>query len=194
MMFDQMPDRNSVSWGILLAGYAKLGYCVEAIDLFDGMVHLRVNYDNDALVLVLSACAQIGELTKGKKIHYQIERDGIKSDSYLWTGFIDMNAKCGSIGFAKDVFDSCLVKNVSLWNAMPFVLAMHGNDKLLLKYFSRMAKDAIRLDGVTILGVLVGCSHSRLINEARVIFREMESIYDVPLELKHYGSKQIHVK
>ncbi|XP_073017567.1 pentatricopeptide repeat-containing protein At5g61800 isoform X1 [Primulina eburnea] len=187
MVFDQMPDRDSVSWGTLLAGYAKLGYCVEAIDLFDKMVDLRVNYDNVTLVSVLSACAQVGELTKGKKIHDQIERGGIRLDSYLGTGLVDMYAKCGSIEFAIDVFDSCLVKNVSLWNAMLFGLAMHGNGKVLLQHFSRMVKDGIRPDGVTILGVLVGCSHSGLINEAKVIFREMESVYNVPRELKHYG-------
>ncbi|XP_073127367.1 pentatricopeptide repeat-containing protein At5g61800 [Henckelia pumila] len=187
MVFDQMPDRDSVSWGTLLAGYAKLGYCVEAIDLFDRMIGLRINYDNVALVSVLSACAQVGELKKGKQIHDQIERDGIGLDSYLGTGLVDMYAKCGSIEFAKDVFDSCLVKNVSLWNAMLFGLAMHGNGKLLLQYFSRMIEDGIRPDGVTILGVLVGCSHSGLINEARVIFREMESVYNVLRELKHYG-------
>ncbi|KZV43337.1 pentatricopeptide repeat-containing protein-like [Dorcoceras hygrometricum] len=187
MVFNQMPDRDAVSWGTLLAGYAKLGYCVEAIDLFDRMVDLRVNFDNVALVSVLSACAQVGELTMGKKIHGQIERDGISLDSYLGTGLIDMYAKCGSIGFANEVFDSCPVKNVSLWNAMLFGLAMHGNGKLLLQYFSRMVKDGIRPDGVTILGVLVGCSHSGLVNEARVIFRDMESVHNVPRELKHYG-------
>lgn len=34
----------------------------------------------------------------------------------------------------------------------------------------------------------MGCSHAGLINEARTLFTEMESIYGVPKELKHYGS------
>ncbi|KAI3455198.1 hypothetical protein Pfo_011861 [Paulownia fortunei] len=186
-LFDEMPERDAVSWGTLLAGYAKLNRCVEAIELFDHMVELMVKFDNVALVSVLSACAQLGELAKGKKIHDHIKRNGIKLDSYLGTALVDLYAKSGCIEMAKEVFRSCRQKNVSLWNAMLVGLAMHGHGLSLLQYFSRMVENGFRPDGVTILGVLVGCSHLGLIDEARRIFAEMESVYGVPRELKHYG-------
>ncbi|KAG8379654.1 hypothetical protein BUALT_Bualt07G0111600 [Buddleja alternifolia] len=186
-VFDEMPERDAVSWGTLLAGYAKLNRCVEAIELFDHMVDLEVKFDNVALVSYLSACAHLGELEKGKMIHDHIRRDGIKLDLYLGTALVDLYAKCGCIEMAKEVFNSCRLKNVSLWNAMLAGLAMHGHGIPLLQYFSRMVENGIKPDGVTILALLVGCSHSGLINEARTIFSEMESVYRVPRELKHYG-------
>ncbi|KAL0319023.1 UNVERIFIED_CONTAM: Pentatricopeptide repeat-containing protein [Sesamum angustifolium] len=186
-LFDEMPERDAVSWGTLLAGYAKSNRCVEAIELFDCMVDLMVKFDNVALVSVLSACAQLGELAKGKKIHDLIERNGIKLDSYLGTALVDLYAKGGCIEMAMEVFKLCCVKNVSLWNAMLMGLAMHGHGMLLLQYFSRMVEHGVRPDGVTILAVLVGCSHSGLIDEARRIFAHIESVYGVPRELKHYG-------
>ncbi|KAK6147925.1 hypothetical protein DH2020_018837 [Rehmannia glutinosa] len=186
-LFDEMPERDAVSWGTLLAGYAKLNRCVEAIDLFDRMVDSSVKFDNVALVAALSACAQLGELEKGKKIHDRVKGNGIKLDSYLGTALVDLYAKCGCIEMAHEVFQSCRQKNVSLWNAMLVGLAMHGHGITLLQYFSRMVEDGIKPDGVTILGVLMGCSHSGLINEARRIFAEMECVYNVPRELKHYG-------
>lgn len=189
-VFDEMPQRDAVSWGTILAGYAKSNRCVEAIELFDRMVELGVKFDNVALVSALSACAQLGELEKGKQIHNHIERNGIKLDAYLSTALVDLYAKCGSIDMAKEVFSSSPQKNVSLWNAMLVGLAMHGDGISLLQYFSRMVEeeDGIKPDGVTILAVLVGCSHSGLIDEARKIFAEMESVYGVSRELKHYGS------
>ncbi|KAL3818462.1 hypothetical protein ACJIZ3_004367 [Penstemon smallii] len=187
VLFDEMPQRDAVSWGTLLAGYAKSNQCVEAIELFDRMVALKVEFDNVAIVSTLSACAQLGELEKGKKIHVYIERNGIILDSYLGTALVDLYAKCGCIEKAKEIFESCREKNVSLWNAMLIGFAMHGHGKLLLQYFLRMVESGVKPDGVTILGALVGCSHSGLTDEARRIFKQMESVYCVPRELKHYG-------
>ncbi|PIN05632.1 hypothetical protein CDL12_21824 [Handroanthus impetiginosus] len=186
-LFNEMPERDAVSWGTLLAGYAKFNRCVEAIELFDRMVDLMVKFDNVALVSVLSACAQLGELAKGKKVHDHININGIKLDSYLGTALVDLYAKCGCIEMAEEVFESLRERNIALWNAVLVGLAMHGDGKSLLQYFSRMVNEGFKPDGVTILGVLVGCSHSGLIDEARRIFAEMESVYGVPRELKHYG-------
>lgn len=186
-LFDEMPHRDAVSWGTLLAGYAKLSRPVEAIELFDSMVSSMARFDNIALVSVLSACAQLGKMEKGKEIHEYIVRNGIKLDAYIGTALVDLYAKCGSIEMAKEVFSSCREKNVSLWNAMLMGLAIHGHGTSLLQYFSRMAKSGVKPDGVTILGILVGCSHSGLIQEAKRIFMEMESVYGVKRELKHYG-------
>ncbi|GFP92925.1 pentatricopeptide repeat-containing protein at5g61800, partial [Phtheirospermum japonicum] len=186
-VFDEMPERDAVSWGTLLAGYAKSKRSGEAIELFDRMVGLTVRFDNVALVSVLSACARLGELEKGKKIHDHIKMKGIILDSYLGTVLVDLYAKCGCIEMSHEVFQSCRQKNACLWNAMLVGLAMHGRGEMLVQHFSTMVENGVEPDGVTILAVLVGCSHSGLVNEARRIFSEMESVFNVPRELKHYG-------
>ncbi|KAG6382641.1 hypothetical protein SASPL_157679 [Salvia splendens] len=186
-LFDEMPERNAVSWGTLLAGYAKLDLPAEAIELFDSMIDLQVRFDNVALVSVLSACSQLGKMEKGKEIHKYIERNGIELDAYIGTALVDLYAKCGLVETAKEVFASCREQNVALWNAMLMGFAIHGDGSSLLRYFTRMVEDGMKPDGVTILGVLVGCSHSGMISEAKSIFAKMESAYGVPRELKHYG-------
>ncbi|KAF5932655.1 hypothetical protein HYC85_028826 [Camellia sinensis] len=186
-LFEEMPMRDSVSWGTILAGYAKMNQFKEAIELFDQMVGLEICPDNIALVSALSACAQLGELEKGKTIHNFIEQKGIKKDAFLSTGLVDLYAKCGCIETAMEIFESSHEKALFTWNAMLTGLAMHGHCQLLLDYFSRMVKNGVQPDGVTFLAVLVGCSHAGLIDEARLLFEEMEGIYGVPRELKHYG-------
>ncbi|XP_065872174.1 pentatricopeptide repeat-containing protein At5g61800 [Euphorbia lathyris] len=186
-LFDQMPVRDSVSWGTLIAGYAHGGYCREAIELFNHMMDLEVKPDNFALVSALSACAQLGELERGKQIHNYIEKNMIKMDSFLTTGLVDFYAKCGYIGTALEIFELSSDRNLITWNAILIGIAMHGDGKLLLNYFSRMTEVGIKPDGVSFLGVLVGCSHGGLVDEARKLFDEMESFYNVPRELKHYG-------
>ncbi|XP_059644164.1 pentatricopeptide repeat-containing protein At5g61800 [Cornus florida] len=186
-LFEEMPERDAVSWGTLLAGYARMNQCREAIELFERMVALDVQPDNVALVSVLSACSQLGELDKGKAIHHYIEENGIRIEAFLSTGLVDLYSKCGCIENARQIFESCPDKNLFAWNAMIVGLAMHGQGWLLLDYFSRMVKARVQPDGVTFLGVLVGCNHAGLVDEARRLFEEMETVYGVPRELKHYG-------
>ncbi|KAL5858909.1 hypothetical protein ACOSQ4_000205 [Xanthoceras sorbifolium] len=186
-LFNKMPFRDAVSWGTLVAGYAKSDQCNEAIHLFNKMLELNIRPDNIALVSALSACAQLGELECGKRIHDYIERSKIRVDSFLSTGLVDVYAKCGYIETAIKIFESSQGKNLCTWNAMLVGLAMHGHGQLSLDYFSRMIEAGVEPDGVTFLGVLVGCSHAGLVNEARELFDKMESVYGVSRELKHFG-------
>lgn len=187
-LFDEMPVRDSVSWGTMIAGYSHAKLCREAIELFNEMISLGgVWPDNIALVSVLSACAQLGELEQGKFVHDYITRNGIRVDSFLATGLVDLYAKCGCVETARDIFESSKDKDVFTWNAMLVGLAIHGKGSILMDYFSRMVAAGVRPDGVTFLGVLVGCSHAGMVGEARRVFNEMETLYGVPREGKHYG-------
>ena len=187
-LFDEMPIRDAVSWGTLLAGYAQSGdLCMDAIQLFNRMLISTVRPDNIALVSALSACAQLGELEQGKSIHVYIKQNRIPINAFLSTGLVDLYAKCGCIETAREIFESSPDKNLFTWNALLVGLGMHGRGHLSLHYFSRMIEAGIKPDGVSFLGILVGCGHAGLVCEARNFFQEMEVVYRVPRELKHYG-------
>lgn len=186
-VFDAMSVRDRISWGTILAGYAGTSQCDETIRLFDQMMGLELQPDSVALASALSACAQLGDMERGKNIHDYIRQNGIPLNSFLATGLVDFYAKCGCIEIAMEVFDSSTSKNLFTWNAMLVGLAMHGRGQLCLHYFSRMMEARVQPDGVSFLGVLVGCSHAGLVNKAQKLFDEMESVYGVHRELKHYG-------
>ncbi|KAL5564741.1 hypothetical protein UlMin_027905 [Ulmus minor] len=186
-LFDEMPIRDSVTWGTIISGYAQTNHCEETIELFHEMLALGLKPDNIALVAALSACARLGDLDRGGVVHDHIRRNGLRIDSFLATGLVDLYAKCGFIERAREIFDSGLDKNLFTWNAMLVGFAIHGQGQLCLDYFSRMIEAGVVPDGVTFLGVLVGCSHSGLVLEARKLFEEMESVYRVLREIKHYG-------
>lgn len=188
-LFDEMSVRDCVSWGTLMAGYARMNQCQEAIDLFNSMLHSNCGIcpDNVALVSVLSACAQLGDLEQGRAVHNYIVQNKIRVDSFLSTGLVDLYAKCGCIKTAIQIFETSAEKNLFTWNAILVGLAVHGHGKACLDYFYRMLKVGVQQDGVSFLGVLVGCSHAGLVCEARKLFESMEAVYGVPQELKHYG-------
>lgn len=184
-----LPKQGGVSWGTLIAGYAHMKECQEAIDLFNSLLRSPsgIRPDNIALVSVLSACAELGDLEQGRAVHDYIIQNKVPVESFLLTGLVDFYAKCGCVENALNMFELNSEKNLYTWNALLMGLAVHGHGRACLEYFSRMIKDGVRPDGVSILGVLVGCSHAGLICEARKLFQNMEAVYGVPRELKHYG-------
>lgn len=186
-LFDSMPFHDLISWNSLIAGYAQMNQCREATNLFDEMIALGLKPDNVAIVSTLSACAQSGDLEKGKAIHDYTKRNRLFVDSFLATGLVDFYAKCGFIDTAMEIFNLCSDKTLFTWNAMITGLAMHGNGELSVDYFRKMIHSGIKPDGVSFISVLVGCSHSGLVDDARKLFDEMVSLYDVDREMKHYG-------
>ncbi|ESQ31758.1 hypothetical protein EUTSA_v10004369mg [Eutrema salsugineum] len=186
-LFDSMPFRDLVSWNSLIAGYAQMNHYREAINLFNEMIALGFKPDNVAIVSTLSACAQSGDLETGKAIHNYAKRNRLFIDSFLATALVDFYAKCGFIDTAMEIFNLCSDKTLFTWNAMITGLAMHGNGELTVDYFRKMVSSGIKPDGVSFISVLVGCSHSGQVDEARKLFDEMGSLYDVDTEMKHYG-------
>ncbi|KAF8051878.1 hypothetical protein N665_1658s0014 [Sinapis alba] len=186
-LFDSMPFRDLVSWNSLIAGYAQMNCCREAIILFDEMIACGFKPDNVAIVSTLSACAQTGNLERGKAIHDYVKRNRLFVDSFLATGLVDFYAKCGFIETAMEIFGLCSDKTLFTWNAMITGLAMHGYGQLTVDYFRRMVSSGVKPDGVSFISVLVGCSHAGLVDEAKKLFDQMGSLYDVDREMKHYG-------
>ncbi|CAL9100201.1 unnamed protein product [Musa textilis] len=172
---------------MLLAGYSKVARFEEAIELFDGMLAIGAAPDDVALVSALSCCAQLGMLDRGEAIHEYIKKNRAELNVYLSTGLVDMYTKCGCISVATEIFESTPWKNLFTWNAIIVGLAMHGNGEMSLEYFNRLRAVGVRPDGVTFLGVLVACSRAGLVDMARSLFDEMESIFGVERKLKHYG-------
>ncbi|KAF6173943.1 hypothetical protein GIB67_039894 [Kingdonia uniflora] len=59
--FDKMPHKNVISWNALIAGYGKHGRGVEAVEVFEQMLHEgRMAPNHVTFLAVFSACAYSG--------------------------------------------------------------------------------------------------------------------------------------
>ncbi|KAK3144887.1 hypothetical protein QOZ80_4AG0319240 [Eleusine coracana subsp. coracana] len=192
-VFDGVLDPDVVSYNALVHGYVKAGRMELALQVFEGMP-MR---DAASWGTVVAGCAQgrvaggcngaLGALEKGREVHEYIKQSRPRPNVFLCTGLVDLYSKCGCLEAARDVFQASPDRNVFTWNALIVGLAMHGHGTVVLEYFDRMLADRIQPDGVTFLGVLIGCSHAGLVGMAKRVFCEMESVHNVSRELKHYG-------
>ena len=96
-IFREMPERDAVSWNSMIGGYAKLRMYDRALDVFREMQENGVEPTELTVVSVLGACAEMGELELGRRIHNYLERKGIAADGYVGNVLVDMYAKCGDL-------------------------------------------------------------------------------------------------
>ncbi|KAF3791618.1 Pentatricopeptide repeat-containing protein [Nymphaea thermarum] len=161
----------------------------KAVMEFERMQMAGVDPDEVTLSTVISACAHLGALEIGKKIHFFIsQHKQISLDVYIGSALIDMYAKCGSIERALLVFFKLREKNLFCWNSLVEGLAMHGYAVEAIALFRRMEMEKkVIPNGVTFVSVLSACAHAGLVDVGREVFSRMTRIYAIKPEIEHYG-------
>eukprot|EP01018_Ginkgo_biloba_P039368 Gb_08569 [translate_table: standard] len=157
-VFDEMAERDVVSWSALIAGYTQNGHFYEALKLFSQMETAGVKPNLVTIVTILPACAHLAALRQGLEIHAYIIRHGFELHLAVMNALIDMYAKCGIIETAKHIFDKMSQANVVSWNAMIAGYIHNGRYDEALKLFHQMELEGMKPNSVTVASVLPACA------------------------------------
>lgn len=186
-VFEDMTERDIVSWSAMIQGYAANGLPKEALEIFQRMQKDNLRPDCYSMVGVLSACARLGALEMGENACSLMERIEFLSNPVLGTSLIDMYAKCGKMAVAWEVFRGMKVKDLVVWNAVISGLSMSGHVNAAFGCFAQVEKYGLKPDGNTFMGLLCGCTHAGLVNDGRRYFYSMSGVYSLAPTIEHYG-------
>ncbi|KAL1223603.1 Pentatricopeptide repeat-containing protein [Cardamine amara subsp. amara] len=187
-LFDQMPHRDVVAYNSMMAGYVHNKYHIEALEIFSDMEkESYLSPDETTLVIVLSAIAQLGRLSKAMDMHLYIVEKQFFLGGKLGVALIDMYSNCGSIQQAMWVFEGIKNKSIGHWNAMIGGLAIHGLGESAFDMLLEIERRSIKPDDITFVGVLNACSHSGLVKEGLLCFELMRRKHKIEPILQHYG-------
>ncbi|XP_039029423.1 putative pentatricopeptide repeat-containing protein At3g25060, mitochondrial [Hibiscus syriacus] len=180
-VFEKMPNKNDISWGALISGFAR-----NALELLGEMQGCGFKPDLVSLVGAFMACSLCGLLKLGKSIHGCITRR-LDLEQVSGTAMIDMYAKCGSLSYARAVFDRIVSRDIISWNAMIASYGVHGHGKEALSLFHQMTNMSLRPDHATFAALLSALSHLGLVNESQYWFNLMANEYNIQPTEKHYA-------
>ncbi|PRQ26876.1 putative tetratricopeptide-like helical domain-containing protein [Rosa chinensis] len=187
-LFESMPEKNVITWNTMIMGYLNNQVYSKAIEFLDKMKMGNIEPDHLSVTAALSACAHLGSLETGIKIHTYAKLSGQASSPHVATALIDMYAKCGSIHNSLEVFYKFKQKDVYCWNAIISGLALHGFGHAALKIFNQMRADCrVKPDDITFIGVLSACSHGGLVEQGCELFDSMEKQFGITPKAEHYG-------
>eukprot|EP00253_Pinus_taeda_P008930 PITA_08930 len=186
-VFYKMTVKNVVSWSAMIAGYEQNVLANEALTVFGQMQLAGVKPNLVTMLSVISACAQLGALEQGKRVHDYMICNGFELDVSVETALVDMYAKCGSLEIALGLFDGMSERSVISWSAMIAGYETHGRGEDALALFKQMQQTETKPNHVTFVFVLSACSHAGLVDEGWKYFHSMSQDYDIKPRVKHYA-------
>ncbi|PHU20369.1 putative pentatricopeptide repeat-containing protein [Capsicum chinense] len=186
-VFDDMPDRNVVSWSGMIYGYAQMGEDEEALRIFKVALGEGLDVNDFTFSSVIRVCGNSTLLELGKQIHGLCLKTSYDSSSFIGSALISLYSKCGLVENAYHVFDGVPVRNLGMWNAMLIACAQHGHTKKVFGLFKEMESVGMKPNFITFLCVLYACSHAGLIQEGKFYFDLMKK-HGVEPGNQHYAS------
>ncbi|KAM7258296.1 hypothetical protein ACFE04_014037 [Oxalis oulophora] len=158
-IFKIMPNKNVVTWNIVISGYAQNGMYEEALTMVRAMGGANLKPSPRTLSIVLPIFAEIHDVSKGKEIHGYVIRKGFDADVFIGSGLIDMYAKCNRVNDLYNVFNRLPHKDIISWNSVIAGSVRNGRFDQGLELFRQMLKAKITPKPVTFSSLMPACAH-----------------------------------
>ncbi|CAM8930246.1 unnamed protein product [Rhodiola kirilowii] len=157
-MFDNMPQRDVISWTTLISGYVGVFDCWQALNLFSKMWgDVTIVVDQFVLSVALKACGLDGNAGCGKLLHGYSVKSGLVNSVFVGSSLLDMYMKIGQVDLACSVFDEMPLRNVVSWTAIITGLVHTGYNKEALCYLTKMVDSDVECDSYTFASALKAC-------------------------------------
>ncbi|KAJ0262369.1 Pentatricopeptide repeat-containing protein [Hirschfeldia incana] len=152
-VFDIMPERDNVSWNVMVSGLVQNGCFGEALRLFFREMCLSgVEIDHVSLYNLVPAVSKIGSEDVCRCLHGFVVKKGFASG--FSSGLIDMYCKCGDLDAAECVFDDVWSKDDSSWGIMMAGYTYNGCFTKVLEFFDVMSSYDVRVSKVAVVSAL----------------------------------------
>ncbi|KAF8712836.1 hypothetical protein HU200_028609 [Digitaria exilis] len=173
-VFEGMPERNAVTWGIMMGGLVDRGRPRAALALFRKMWAEADGCEAPprAVVVAVRAAAVAGSVRAGRQLHCCVVKMGPcgdDGDRYLSCALLDMYSKCGRVDCARQVFDGMVPcqRTVVAWNAMLAGYVLHGRSEEALELYHEMQGSSVDMDQFTFSTMLGVFSRLGLLEHAK---------------------------
>nr|XP_023925678.1 pentatricopeptide repeat-containing protein At1g11290, chloroplastic-like [Quercus suber] len=154
-IFDEMECKDVISWTTMIGLLIDLEYASYALELFSRMRDSGISHDTVVIMNLISACAIIGDLKRGRKVHAQAVVCGFGSELTLVNSLITMYSKCGDLNSSRTVFDQTSQKSLVSWTAMILGYAQNGHPRKALNLLVEVRlEENFFLDPTMLVGAL----------------------------------------
>ncbi|GFP84455.1 pentatricopeptide repeat-containing protein at4g31070 mitochondrial [Phtheirospermum japonicum] len=168
--FDEMPDRDTVSWNSMINCYTQNGFLLEALKMFREMYLLGFVPKPELVASCLSTCAKSENWRLGRAIHALILLDEkLEYSSFVATSLLDFYWRYGDPNMAFRVFDQIMEKNVVSWTAMICGCIEHRDYVKACACVRAMQLEYVKPNRVTLISVLPVCAKLQSITNGKEI-------------------------
>ena len=152
-IFNCMPERNVVTWSVMIVGLGMNGYGKEALECFARMEKERIPMDDMTFLGVLMACSHANLVTEGLRIFNRM-RDAYRLEPKLehYGCLVDLLGRAGQLDEAQNIIQSMPMKpNAVLWGSLLLACRIHRNVDLAEILVEKLAELKADDSGVYVL-------------------------------------------
>eukprot|EP01018_Ginkgo_biloba_P001270 Gb_03440 [translate_table: standard] len=132
LVFDNMSQRNVISWTAMIAGYGIHGHGEKALALFHQMQQAGVQPNHITFTALLSACSHAGLVNAGWQYFNRMNQEYcITPGAEHYACMVDLLGRAGHLDEAHDFIKNMpLEPTGSVWGALLGACRIHSNVKL----------------------------------------------------------------
>ncbi|XVE75911.1 hypothetical protein DITRI_Ditri12bG0129900 [Diplodiscus trichospermus] len=157
--FDEMSERNVVSWTALVVGYVHVDDFMEAKRVFDFMPERNVTTWN----ALMGWLVKTGDLKNARKLFDEMPERNVIS----YTTMIDGYAKAGDMASARFLFEQAPEKDIVAWSTLISGYEQNGQPNEAVKIFIRMGEMDVKPDEFILVSLMSACSQVGSLELAR---------------------------
>nr|GEV10248.1 pentatricopeptide repeat-containing protein At3g26540 [Tanacetum cinerariifolium] len=158
-LFNEMPERNIISYNAMLAGYTQYHKWGDALEIIYLISKTNINIDHVTIGLILTTCAGLLDIELGKQIHAYIYRHHFSSNLFVGNGLLNMYGKCGDLKSCRAWFSQMShLRDAVSWNSILTSHARHKRSEEVMMVIWRMLEET-PLHKHTLATILAACAN-----------------------------------
>lgn len=156
-IFDEMPERNVVTWTSLMVGYSDSGELEKVIEMYKRMRCECVCCNENTIALILKTCGMLEDELLGWQVLGHVVKSALETNVSVGNSLIAMYGSCGNVKEACHVFDHMDERDTISWNSIISANAQNGICEESLRYFCWMRHVHKEVNSTTLSSLLTVC-------------------------------------
>ncbi|PIA43554.1 hypothetical protein AQUCO_01900149v1 [Aquilegia coerulea] len=166
-IFDGITLPNIFSWNTMINGYSKSVKPDQGILVFTRMRSHGLSPNMYTFPILSKTCSGLSSLSQ---VHGQIVKFGMIDDVFVISSLIHSYSKCGTLGFALQVFDETPNRNIVCWTSLITGYCFHGLVHEARKFFDQISER----NDVCWSAMMSGYVQNECFDEAIQLFHELK--------------------
>ncbi|XP_024535640.1 putative pentatricopeptide repeat-containing protein At3g01580 [Selaginella moellendorffii] len=189
-VFEQMAQRDVVSWNVIILGCLVNGDAEMAWKLFERMQGEGCTPNGGTFVAAAMACGRLAGKVEGERIngrvvkvewlqkatdiYSQAKKGGFDVHVFVASALVEMFGKCGSMISARAVFEKMTFHDLVAWNGLIVGYAGNGEAELALAAYQQMREEGRFVpNSRTCVALLMACGELAALEEGTAIYAEI---------------------
>ncbi|KAK8921934.1 putative pentatricopeptide repeat-containing protein [Platanthera zijinensis] len=157
--FQEMPEKNVVTWTALMVSYSANSQPAEAVRAYRNMRMEGVVCNENSYATVISSCGSLHNKTLSSQILAHVVVSGFEADVSVANSLLTLFGNAGNVDEAEQLFLRMKEKDTISWNSLLSVYLHEGMCEEALLCFARMHHSNFKPDATTFSCTISACAN-----------------------------------